>query len=83
MAVRDLLQAAITMKGSQRALGDACGYTQVAICKALRRGKVTAEMAIAIEGATGIDRKRLCPEVFGQAVTPRPSRQRPRAEALP
>lgn len=64
MSVRDLLQAAITLKGSQRALATASGYSQVAVCKALKKGRVSPGMAVAIEAATGIGRERLCPEVF-------------------
>lgn len=74
MSIRDLLQAAITLKGSQRALATASGYSQVAICKALKKGRVSPAMAVAIEAATGIDRDRLCPEVFSDKPLPRSAR---------
>ncbi len=74
MSVRDLLQAAITLKGSQRALATASGFSQVAICKALKKGRVSPSMAVAIEAATGIGRERLCPEVFSDKPLPRSAR---------
>lgn len=66
--VRTLIEAAITIAGSELKLGKLAGYSQNAIWQAKRRGRVTAEMATAIDAATGgaIGRERLRPDLFGQ-----------------
>lgn len=65
-STRDLLVAAIQIAGSEAKLGKATGYTQNAIWQAKRRGRVTAEMAIAIETATlgVVPKVRLRPDLF-------------------
>lgn len=62
-----LLRAAITIAGSEEKLAKRAGYSQHAIWKAKKRGRVTGEMATAIERATGgaISRARLRPDLFG------------------
>jgi DNA-binding transcriptional regulator YdaS (Cro superfamily) len=42
------LEQAIKIAGSEAKLGEGCGFSQVAINKAKRRGSVSAEMALAI-----------------------------------
>jgi DNA-binding transcriptional regulator YdaS (Cro superfamily) len=64
--VRAYLRTAIEQHGSEGKLGRATGYTQNAIWQAKRRGRVTAEMAVAIERATEgrVGRHLLRPDVF-------------------
>lgn len=66
-----LIEAAITIAGSEEKLGKAIGYSQNAIWHAKRRGRVTAEMAIGIERATNgaIPKHRLRPDLFQQIET--------------
>ena len=68
MQVRDLLKEAIRKAGSQAKLGKAIGKTQNAIHQALKRGSVTAEMAVSIERATEgeIRKEQLRPDLFAQ-----------------
>jgi DNA-binding transcriptional regulator YdaS (Cro superfamily) len=44
---------AIAVKGSQHKLASACGFSQPSISKAKLRGRVSAELALAIHRATG------------------------------
>lgn len=64
--VRELLTAAIAEAGSEEKLGKASGYSQNAIWQAKRRGRVTAEMAAAIDRATGgrVPKSALRPDLF-------------------
>jgi len=68
MQVRELIQAAIKKAGSQAKLGKAIGKTQNAVHQALKRGSVTAEMAVSIERATEgeIRKEQLRPDLFAQ-----------------
>jgi DNA-binding transcriptional regulator YdaS (Cro superfamily) len=68
MQVRDLIQAAIDKAGSQAKLGKAIGKSQNAVHQALKRGKVTAEMAVSIERATEgeVRKEQLRPDLFAQ-----------------
>jgi DNA-binding transcriptional regulator YdaS (Cro superfamily) len=50
--------------GSEAALARATGLSQVAINKAARAGRVSAELAIRIESATGVPRWRLRPDLW-------------------
>jgi DNA-binding transcriptional regulator YdaS (Cro superfamily) len=47
-----VLDRAIALAGSQTRLGEATGFSQAAINKARRRGRVSAEMALAIHRFT-------------------------------
>lgn len=63
------IEIAIALIGSETKLGEAMGYSQAAINKAKKAGRVSAEMAVAIERATSgkITRQRLRPDLFGVA----------------
>lgn len=66
MSTRSLIQAAITILGSEAKLGTACGVTQGAIWKAKRAGRVSGELAVKIEHATkgSVPRWRLRPDLW-------------------
>lgn len=51
--VRALIEKAISIKGSEAKLGEACGTTQATIWRSKQRGSVSAELAKAIHDATG------------------------------
>ena len=51
MDVRDHIRAAIKHAGTEAKLGELSGYSQHAIWKAKKRGRVTPEMALAIHRA--------------------------------
>ncbi|MNX86263.1 hypothetical protein D3C86_1181370 [compost metagenome] len=65
--VRQLMQAAVTIAGSEAKLGKAAGFSQNAIWHAKSQGRVSAEMAAAIDRATGgaIAKRRLRPDLYG------------------
>lgn len=71
MNTRPLIQAAITLLGSEAKLGAACGVTQGAIWKAKTAGRVSGELAVKIERATGgaVPRWRLRPDLWDRPVT--------------
>ena len=50
--VRDLIEQAISIFGSQAKLADACGIKQPSIWQAKETGRCSAELAMAIEKAT-------------------------------
>ncbi len=52
MDVRDHVQEAIKRAGSGAGLGRATGYSQNAIWQAMKRGRVSPKMALAIHRAT-------------------------------
>jgi DNA-binding transcriptional regulator YdaS (Cro superfamily) len=60
------LDRAIKLAGSVNKLAKAVGYTQNAVWKAKDCGRITAELAIRIEAATGgkVTREQLAPQVF-------------------
>lgn len=64
--VRDLLQKAIEMAGSEAKLGALTGYSQNAIWQAKRRGRVTPEMALALDRATNgvVSKEKLRPDLW-------------------
>jgi DNA-binding transcriptional regulator YdaS (Cro superfamily) len=64
--VKELLQSAISQFGSEAKLGAAAGYSQNAIWSAKRAGRVSADLAIAIERATngGVPRWKLRPDLW-------------------
>ena len=53
------LRKAVSIAGSQKALGDLIGFTQQGISKMLQENKCTAETAMKIEQATGV----LCSDI--------------------
>lgn len=63
---QQLMQAAVTIAGSEAKLGKAAGFSQNAIWHAKRHGRVSAEMAAAIHRATGgaISKERLRPDLY-------------------
>ena len=63
-----LVTAAIRLFTSEAKLGAATGYSQNAIWHAKRTGRVSAEMAVAIDKATGgqIPKAAMRPDLFGQ-----------------
>lgn len=67
----ELLEAAITIAGSEAKLGKLTGYSQNAIWRAKRAGRVSAEMAAAIHRATNgaVRRQVLRPDIYGAAAT--------------
>jgi DNA-binding transcriptional regulator YdaS (Cro superfamily) len=66
VAVRDAIEKAIRIAGSERKLAKLAGFSQNAIWHAKKEGRVTGRLALAIEAATGgkIARHRLCPTLF-------------------
>jgi DNA-binding transcriptional regulator YdaS (Cro superfamily) len=60
------LERAIRLAGGQSKLARAVGYTQNAIWKAKDTGRISAELAIRIEAATGgkVTREQLAPQIF-------------------
>lgn len=66
--VTKLLEAAIKELGSEAKLGAATGYSQNAIWSAKRAGKVTPEMALAIDKATMgvVPRWKLRPDMWSK-----------------
>lgn len=64
--VRELLEKAIRHAGSETKLGQATGYSQNAIWQAKKKGKVSPEMAIAIDRATKgeVPKTALRPDIF-------------------
>lgn len=60
------IERAISHCGSEAKLGKAAGVSQNAIWQAKQRGRVSAELAIKIEKATGgaVTRLQLRPDIF-------------------
>lgn len=60
---------AIKIAGSEAKLARLAGYSQVAINKAKKTGRCSAEMAVAIERATQMQvlRSRLRPDLWSEA----------------
>jgi DNA-binding transcriptional regulator YdaS (Cro superfamily) len=63
--IRALLETAIALLGSQAKLADACGVTQASVWQAKEAGRVSAELALLIERATGgrITARQLRPDL--------------------
>jgi len=70
--VREALDKAIEVVGSEKALGEACRVTQAAISMAKFRGNVSAKLAIAIESATNgaVHRSRMRPDLWDEGASP-------------
>ena len=66
MTTSAAFRRAVALVGSESKLSRATGYSQPAINKARRKGRVTAEMAIAIERALhgAVSRQELRPDLF-------------------
>lgn len=67
MTITAAFRRAVALAGSESKLSRATGYSQPAINKARRKGRVSAELAIAIERATkgAVSRHELRPDLFG------------------
>jgi DNA-binding transcriptional regulator YdaS (Cro superfamily) len=65
-AVPELIEIAIKIAGSQARLGELCGVSQNAIWSARQAGRVSAELAVGIDGATGgkVPRWKLRPDLW-------------------
>lgn len=81
-----LVTAAIRLFASEAKLGAATGYSQNAIWHAKRTGRISAEMAVAIDRVTGgqIPKAAMRPDLFGQPldVAARPAVRAPAGEPL-
>ncbi|PZU87906.1 MAG: hypothetical protein DI527_18225 [Chelatococcus sp.] len=64
MNVADMLQAEIDRAGSEKKLAERAGCSQVAINKAKHANRVSPEMAVKLEHATGVPRDRWRPDIF-------------------
>lgn len=64
--VSTLMAKAISLAGSEAKLARAMGYSQNAVWSAKRRGRVSAEMATAVDRATrgAVPREALRPDLF-------------------
>jgi DNA-binding transcriptional regulator YdaS (Cro superfamily) len=62
------LEAAIRHCGTQQKLADAIGVSQMAIWSCRKQGRVSAEIAVAIESATGgaVMRHHLRPDLWSR-----------------
>lgn len=65
-ALNDILQEA----GSQAKLGAILGCSQMAVCKMVRKGRISVPYVIAAEFAFGVSRHELRPDIY-----PLPDRQ--------
>lgn len=65
MSPSNLIERAISLYGSEAALGKAIGYTQHGIWRARQSGRVSPRMALRIHAATQgkIDCRKLCPDL--------------------
>ncbi len=66
MGIREHIETAIQIAGSETKLGKATGYTQHAIWRAKTRGTVTPKMALAIHRALSgkVPASLLCPDMW-------------------
>lgn len=80
--ITSLIEKAIALAGSEAKLGAMAGYSQNAIWSAKRNGRISPELADAIQKATGglVRRQDLRPDIFAEDgdETPRP----PKAQRL-
>ncbi len=72
MSAPALIRRAIELAGSETKLGEACGVSQTAIWKAKRAGRVSAELANAIDKATSgaVPRWELRPDLWSRPAEP-------------
>lgn len=61
----DALKRAVDMKGGQKPLASAIGYSQPSVWRWLNGTPVPAEAAIAIEKSTGVGKGEIRPDLFG------------------
>lgn len=82
-AVREAMERAIRIAGSERKLARLAGFSQNAIWHAKKEGRVTGRLAIAVEAATGgrVARHRLCPSLFEPPIKAQPPPARSEGEA--
>lgn len=64
----ELLTKAIERAGSEAKLAEAAGCSQPAINKAKRTGSISADMALGLEKATGINRHYWRPDYWPEVV---------------
>lgn len=66
MSVAEHIQRAIEHFGSQAALAERIGLSQQGVSYLLKAGQVSAEVAVAIDRATGglVSREQLRPDIF-------------------
>ena len=71
-SVRELIELAIALAGSEKKLGELCGYTQPAIWRAKKAGRVSGELAIAIDLATNgeVSKLDLRPDLWPRRLPP-------------
>lgn len=71
-APADALRAAVSILGSQSALGAAVGRSQSSVAEWIRRGRVPAEIAVRIVAATGgrVPAEALRPDLYATARPP-------------
>jgi len=87
MGIREHIESAIKITGSETKLGEATGYSQHAIWRAKRRGSVSPEMALAIHRATNgavpacVLRPDLWPTAQSVPAATKPSSRHRRARA--
>ena len=65
--VTELIRTAIALAGSEAKLGAAAGVSQHAIWYAKKHGRITAELATAVDKATNgqVSKAMLRPDLFG------------------
>lgn len=64
----ELFSKAIEQAGSEAKLAEAAGFSQPAINKAKRTGSISADMALGLEKATGINRHYWRPDYWPEVV---------------
>ena len=64
MTSQEILDEAVKRVGSKAQLARICGISSTAICRWFKRGQIPADRCKAVEKATGINRKRLRPDIF-------------------
>lgn len=74
-AVRSLIEDAIRIAGTEKKLGELCGVSQNAIWNAKRAGRISAELAVAIDRATEgrVSKHSLRPDLFDAPSSSEPS----------
>lgn len=67
--IKSHIERAITLHGSQARLAERMGCSQQQISYLLKASSITAEMALALDDATGgeVSKHQLRPDIFGQA----------------
>ena len=80
--VRELIEKAIGILGSQAKLADACGVKQPSIWQAKDTERCSAELAMAIEKATAgqVTALELRPDLPWPLIEPAPAASEPQAE---